>query len=185
MPPRSSGSSSKPPFHLPDTVTPVNDDIRPRCVCTGITDQIHIGALQFLGLAIPTQGDHALPQILCLPVHKVAQTRVNIPRANAIDPRESTPLIGQRARKVDAPGLGDIVGGLLLREVGNVAGHGGRDDEGAGTAFFEVVADSFGAVEGSRQVGVDDFVPVFDGAIEDARVGCTASIGDEGVDLCI
>jgi len=58
--------------------------------------------------------------------------------------------------------LCDIVGGLLLREVGDVAGHRGGDDEGAGSALFEVCSNSFGAVEGSVEIGLDDFVPGFD-----------------------
>jgi hypothetical protein len=49
-----------------------------------------------------------------------------------------------------------------------VAGHRGRDDEGAGAALLEVVADGLGAVEGAVQVGLDDLVPGLDGAVEDA-----------------
>ena len=48
---------------------------------------------------------------------------------------------------MDAPSFGNVVGGLFLREVGDVAGHGGRDDEGSCFAFAEVVAHGFGAVE--------------------------------------
>lgn len=64
-----------------------------------------------------------------------------------------------------------------------MARHGGCDDETARAALFEVCADGFGAVEGAVEVGLDDFVPGFDGAIEDARVGGAARIGDEGVDF--
>jgi hypothetical protein len=71
---------------------------------------------------------------------------------------------------VDAAGLGDVVGGLFLGEVGDVARHGGSDDEGAGSALFEVGADGFGAVEGAVEVGLDDFHPGLDGAFEDAFV---------------
>ena len=84
---------------------------------------------------------------------------------------------------MDASRFGDVVGGLFLGVVGDVAGHGGGDDEGAGATLFEVVADGFGAVEGAVEVGLDDFHPVFDGAVEDARVGGAACVGDEGVDL--
>lgn len=84
---------------------------------------------------------------------------------------------------MDAARLGDVVGSLLLWEVGNVAAHGGGDDEGAGAALSEVVADGFGAVEGAVEVGLDDFFPGFDGAVEDAGVGGAAGVGDEGVDF--
>ena len=50
---------------------------------------------------------------------------------------------------MNAPGFGDIVAGLFLWVVGDVAGHRGRNDEGAGLALFEVRSDRFGAVEGS------------------------------------
>ena len=84
---------------------------------------------------------------------------------------------------MDAARFGNVVRGLFLRVVGNVAGHGGGDDEGASAALFEVVADGFGAVEGAVEVGLDDFHPVFDRAVEDAGVGGAACVGDEGVDL--
>lgn len=61
--------------------------------------------------------------------------------------------------------------------------HGGSDDEGSRSALFEVRADGFGAVEGAVEIGLDDFVPGLDGAVEDARVGCATGVGDEGVDL--
>lgn len=84
---------------------------------------------------------------------------------------------------MDAAGLGDVVRGLFLRVVGDVAGHGGGDDKRAAAALFEVVAHGFGAVEGAVQVCLDDFVPVLDGAIKDAGIGGTASVGDEAIDL--
>lgn len=59
---------------------------------------------------------------------------------------------------MDAPSLGDVVRGLLLRVVGNVAGHGGGDDEGAGAALLEVGADGFGAVEGAVEVTMEEAV---------------------------
>lgn len=82
-----------------------------------------------------------------------------------------------------ASGLGDVVRGLLLREVGNVAGHGRRDDEAPGATLLEVMADGLGAVEGSGEIGLDDFVPVLDAAVKDAGVGGSAGVGDEGVNL--
>ena len=70
-----------------------------------------------------------------------------------------------------------------MREVGNMAGHGSGDHEAAGAAFFEVVADGFCTMEATGKIGLDDLVPIFDGAIEDTAVGSTAGIGDEGIDL--
>ena len=80
---------------------------------------------------------------------------------------------------MDTPSLCDVVAGLLLREVGNVAGHGRCDDKRASLALLEVVADSLGAVEGSVQVSLDDLHPVVDGTVEDTRSSSTAGVGDE------
>jgi len=84
---------------------------------------------------------------------------------------------------VDAAGLGDVVARLLLREVGDEAGHGCRDDQRPGFAFAEVHPDGAGAVGASVQVGVDDFFPLCDGGVEDAVVGGFAGVGDEDVDF--
>ena len=79
--------------------------------------------------------------------------------------------------------FGDVIRGLLLREVGNVAGHGGGNDKASSAAFFEVVADSLGTVEGTREISLDNLIPVFDRAIKDAAIGSAASVGDECIDL--
>ena len=60
---------------------------------------------------------------------------------------------------MDAPSFGNVIGGLFLGKVGDVARHRGRDDEGSGFALAEVVAHGFGAVECAGQVGVDNFLP--------------------------
>lgn len=64
-----------------------------------------------------------------------------------------------------------------------MAGHGRGDDEAAGIALLEVRADGLRAVEGTCQVGLDDLLPVLDGAVQDAAAGGAAGVGDEGVDL--
>ena len=46
-----------------------------------------------------------------------------------------------------------------------------------------MVADSFGTVEGTREIGLDDLVPIIDGAIKDTAVSSAASVGDEGINL--
>lgn len=83
---------------------------------------------------------------------------------------------------MDAAGLGDVVRGLLLREVGDVTGHGSRDDEGAVTLLLEDGADRLGAVRRAVEVRVDDLVPLLDGAVEHTVVGRGAGVGDEAVD---
>lgn len=70
-----------------------------------------------------------------------------------------------------------------MGKVGNVAGHGGCDDQGAGATLFEVVADGLGAVEGAVQIGLDDLIPLVNGAVQDTGVGGAAGIRHEGVDL--
>jgi hypothetical protein len=75
---------------------------------------------------------------------------------------------------VDAASLRNVVGGLFLGEVGNVARHRGGDDERAGSALLEVCADGLCAVEGSVEIGLDNFVPGFDGAVEDTLMDALA-----------
>ena len=115
--------------------------------------------------------------------NEVGETSVDVAGGNAVDTGEVAPLVGERAGHVDAAGLRDVVGGLLLGVVGDVTGHGSSDDEGAGAALLEVGADGLGAVRGPVEVDVDDVVPVLLGAVEDAGVGGSARVRDEGVDL--
>ena len=63
---------------------------------------------------------------------------------------------------MDAAGLGNVVGCLLLWVIGDMAGHGGGDDKGTGATLFKMVADSLGAVEGAVEIGLNDFIPVLD-----------------------
>ena len=168
---------------LPDAVATIDDDIGPSRVRAGIACKVNVGALQFLRVAVAAHGNHTLPQILDLLVHKVAQAGVDIPGRDGVDPRKPAPLVGERARQVDAPGLGDVVGCLLLRVVGNVAGHRGSDDQGSGATLFEVMADRLGAVEGAVEIGLDNFVPVFDGTVQDTGVGGAACVGNKSINL--
>jgi len=137
-------------------------------VSRSIADEVDIGALQLLRVAVSSHGDHAHPEVLYILGHEVRQAGVDVARGDGVDAGEVAPLVGQRLGHVDAACLGDVVGGLLLGEVGDVAGHGGRDDERAGAALFEVRADRFGAVEGSVEIGLDHLVPGFGGAVENA-----------------
>ena len=66
-----------------------------------------------------------------------------------------------------------------------MARHGGRNDERTEALFFEFFTDGFGAVEGTGQVGVDDFIPFVGRAVKDAFIGGAACVGDEGVDLAV
>jgi hypothetical protein len=171
------------PRLLPHDIPPVNHQIRARRIRARIADQIHIRALELLRIAIAAQRDHGVPQVLRLLRHKVRQPRVDVARRDGVDSRKVAPLVRQRVRHVYAPGLGHVVRRLLLREVGDVARHAGRDDEAALAALLEVRADGFGAVERAVEVGLDDLVPVLDRAVQDARVGGAAGVRDEPVDV--
>ena len=84
---------------------------------------------------------------------------------------------------MDAARLGDVVRCLFLREVGNVARHGGGDDETSSSTFLKVMAYGLGTVEAAREIGLDDLVPILDGAVKNATAGCTAGVGDKSINL--
>lgn len=84
---------------------------------------------------------------------------------------------------MDAAGFGNVVGGLFLGVVGNVAGHGGRDDEGAGLALAEMVAYGFGAVECASQIGINDFLPRLHTCVQDSRISRPSCVSDEDVNF--
>lgn len=169
--------------NLPDAVTAVNDQIVTSHVGAGVRNQVNVGTLKLLSLTVAAHGNHRVPQILDLLIDEVGETSVDVSGGDAVNTSKVAPLVGERASHVDAASLGDVVRCLFLREVGDVAGHGGGDDEGAGTALLEVVTHSLSAVESTVQVGLDNLLPVTDGAIQDTAVGSTTSVGDEGVDL--
>lgn len=175
-------SSIAMPPNLPRSVPAINDDVSPGSVRAGITGQIDIGALEFLGLGVTAERDHAVPHALDLLVHEIREARVDVAGGDCVDAGKVAPLVGERSGQVDAAGLGHVVRCLLLREVGDEAAHARRDDEGAGLSLAEVEADGAGAVEGAVQVGVDDLVPGLDGGVQDAGVGGPAGVGDEDVD---
>lgn len=110
-------------------------------------------------------------------VDEVRQTGVDVTGRDAVDSGKVAPLIRQGAGHVNAAGLGHVVGRLLLRVVGNVARHGGSDDERAVALLLEVGTDGLGAVGGAVEVDLNDLVPGLRGAINDARVGSGASTG--------
>ena len=84
---------------------------------------------------------------------------------------------------MDTAGFGNVVGGLFLGKIGDVAGHGGRDDEGSSFALAEVVTHGFGAVECAGQVGVDDFPPSLHACVQDSCVSRLSCVSDENVDF--
>lgn len=145
---------------LSASIATINDDISTSSIRAGIADEVDVRALELLGITVAAEGDHASPQLLGLGVDEVAEARVDVAGGDAVDAGKVAPLVGQRLGQVDAAGLGDVVRGLLLRVVGNVAGHGGRDDEGAVALLAEVGADGLGAVGGAAEVGLDDVVPL-------------------------
>lgn len=164
-------------------VTTVNEEVGTSGVGGGVGGEVDVSALELLGETVTAQGDHGVPELLGLLGDEVGETSVNVARGDGVDTGEVAPLVGEGASHVDAASLGDVVGGLLLGEVGDVAGHGSSDDERASATLLEVVADGLGAVEGTVQVDLDDVVPGLDGAVKDARVGGGTSVGNEGIDL--
>jgi hypothetical protein len=169
--------------HLSACITTINDDIAASSVRARVASEVDIGALQLFGVGVTAHGDHGLPQVLDLLVNEIGETSVNVAGGDAVDAGKVSPLVGQRFRQVDAARLGDVVGCLLLWEVGDVTGHGGGDDQAARLAFLEVVAHGLSAVEGAVQVGLDDFVPRLDRGVEDAAVGRASGVGNEDIDL--
>lgn len=146
-------------MRLSAAVTTVNDDIGTGSIGRGIGYQVNVSTLQLLGFTITTHGDHRFPQCLSFLVDEIGETGVNVTWGDGVDTGEIAPFVGEGASHVNTSCLCDVVGGLLLWEVGNVTGHRGGDDEGSGSTLLEVVTDSLCAVEGSVQIGLDDLVP--------------------------
>lgn len=96
-------------MHLPHAVTAVNKEIGTSHVRASIANQVDIGTLQFLGLTIATHGDHRVPEVLDVLLHKVRQTSVDVSGRNAVDASKVAPLVGQRTGHVDTASLGDVV----------------------------------------------------------------------------
>lgn len=170
-------------LRLPHGVATVNLEIVASHVGAGIASQVNVGALELLGLTVAAHGDHGQPEVLGILVDKVRQTGVDVAGGDAVDAGKVAPLIREGTRHVDTARLGDVVGALFLGVVDDVTGHGGGDDEVASAALLEVGASSLGAVENARQVGLDDLVPVVDGAVQETAARRSARIGDEAVDL--
>lgn len=166
--------------HLPAGIATVDDEVGTGGVRAGVGNKVDVGALELLGQAVAAHGDHVVPQLLDLLIDKVAEARVDVAWGDGVDAGKVAPLVGQRLGHVDAAGLGDVVRGLLLGEVGDVARHGGGDDQRAVALLLEDGADGLGAVGRAVQVGVDDAVPLLLGPVDDAAVGCGAgTVGDK------
>lgn len=175
--------TDQPAICLAGAVTTVNDEVGTGGVGGGVGAEVDVGSLELLGVTVTAHGDHGVPELLGVLVDEVRKTGVNVSRGDGVDTGEVAPLVGERAGHVDAASLGDVVRGLLLREVGDVTGHGGGDDERTGLALLEVVADSLGAVCNTEEIGLDDLLEGGDLAVENTRVGGLAGVGDEGVNL--
>lgn len=170
-------------MRLSASVSAINDNISSGRVCASIANQIHVGSLQLLCITRAAHGHHRVPQFLRLLVDEVGQTSADVTGGDGVDAGKVAPFVGERASHVDAAGLGNVVGGLLLGEVGNVAGHRSGNDEGTMTLLLEVRADGLGAVGSAVQVDLDDLVPSLFGRLDDAAVSRGAGIGDEAVDV--
>lgn len=141
-------------------VASVDDNVGTGGVGAGIGDQVDVGALELLGVAVAAKGDHAPPELLSLGVDEVGEASVDVAGRDGVDTCKVAPLVGQRLGHVDAASLGHVVRSLLLGEVGDVAGHGRGDDEGAVALLLEEGADGLGAVGSAVEVDLDDLVPV-------------------------
>lgn len=127
-----------------------------------------------------------MPQLLDALVDEVAQAGVDVAGRDGVDAGKVAPLVGQRPRHVDAAGLGHVVRRLLLREVGDVARHGRRDDQRPVALLLEHRPDRLGAVRRAVQVRVDHAVPLLLGPVDDAGVGCGAGTNNtENVSIFI
>lgn len=84
---------------------------------------------------------------------------------------------------MDTSSLRGVVRCLFLREIGDVAGHAGRDDKAARSPFLKMRTDLLGAVEGSVQIRLDHLVPVRDRRFEDAIIRRLSSVGNESIDF--
>ena len=157
--------------HLSAGVSTVNDEITTSSVGRSIRKEVNVSSLELLGITVSAHGDHALPEVLGLLVDKVGQTSVDVSGGDGVDTGKVAPLVGERASHVDAASLGDVVRGLLLRVVGDVAGHGGGDNEGAVALLLEDGADGLGAVGCAVEVDLDNVVPVGGRAVDDTSVG--------------
>lgn len=169
--------------NLSADVSSVDDQVSTGHVRAGVTAEVDISSLELLCVTVAAHWDHGEPEVLDLLVDEVGEAGVDIAGRDAVDTGKVTPFVGQGASHVDAAGFGDVVGGLLLGEVGDVAGHGGGDDEAAGASLLEVGAYGLCTVECAIEIGLDDLVPGLDGALEDAAVGGAAGVGNEGIDL--
>lgn len=63
---------------LSDAIATIDKDICASGVRARVTDQVHIGTLQLLGIPITAHGNHAFPQILCILIDKVRKAGVNV-----------------------------------------------------------------------------------------------------------
>jgi len=168
---------------LPYTVATIDEHISACGVGACITAEVDIGTLQLLGVTIATHGDHGPPQLLDILVDEIGETGIDITGGDAVDTGKVPPFVGEGFGHMDAAGLGDVIRGLFLRIVGDVAGRAGGDDEAARATFLEMSTDGLGTVEGAVEIGLDDLVPVLDGTVQDATVGGPTGVGDEGIDL--
>lgn len=168
---------------LPHAVSAVDQQVVTSHVGAGITAQVDVGALELLGLAMAAHGDHRQPQVLGLLVDKVRQAGVDVSGGNAVHASKVAPLIGQRPCHMDTASLCNVVGSLLLGEIGDVAGHGGGNHEASSAALLEVSTNGLGAMESAREVGLNHLFPVLHGSVENTTAGGAAGVGDEGVNL--
>lgn len=125
---------------LREDVATVDEDVGAGGVGRSVRGKVQESTLELRGLTLAAHGDLALPDVLGLLRDEVGDLGVDVAGRDGVGARVLDPLDGQRAAQVDDTGLGRVVGSLKLREVDNVAGHGGRGDEASASVVFELVA---------------------------------------------
>lgn len=111
----------EPITHLPGSVSTINDDIGAGGIRACVGGEVDISTLEFSGLGVTTEGDHAVPELLDVLRHKVRQACVDIAGGDRVYACEIAPFVCQRSRQVDAAGFGNVVGCLFVGKKGQVS----------------------------------------------------------------
>ena len=165
------------PRRLTAGVATVDEDIGTSGVGASVTAEVDVGALELLSITVATHGNHALPQVLGILVNEVGETGVDVAGRDAVHASEAAPLVCEGLGHVNAASLGDVVRGLFLRVVDDVAGHGSGDDERSVTLLLELGTDGLSTVGGAVKVNVDDLVPLLGSTVDNAGISSRTSAG--------
>lgn len=98
-------------------VSSIHHNIRPGCICACVARQVQVHPLEFPRVRISPQRREPIPFILHLYRTIAADDRVDVSRADAVDPGETSPLYSQRFGEVDYSGFTGIVASLFLSKL--------------------------------------------------------------------